>query len=70
MSDQQPEDKSENPIESFPKPRTFPANWDMSGITKSKPSADSEEDQSEDQMESFPKPRTFPANWDMSELTK
>lgn len=57
-------------FEKFPKPRTVPMNWDVSGLTTSKVSPQEDQTETEEIFEKFPKPRTMPINWDTSELHK
>jgi hypothetical protein len=58
----------ENAFEKFPQPRTFPSQWEMSGMMAAEgPQQDAD---AEDRMETFPEPRTIPAKWDVSGLKK
>ncbi len=64
MSNPKPNPPREHAFESFPKPRTFPAQWDTSEIAgHSSPMATPP---SEECMATFPKPRTIPEKWDVS----
>ena len=61
---------NENPMESFPKPRTVPANWDVSAMKPAKKAARASNERAKMGMESFPEPRTIPDKWDTSDLSK
>ena len=58
----------ENAFEKFPQPRTFPMQWDTSGMMAAP--LPQQDDEAEDRMETFPEPRTIPAKWDVSGLGK
>ena len=54
----------EHAFESFPEPRTFPAQWDTSEMIGKASSLIASSP--EDRMTSFPEPRTIPDQWDVS----
>ncbi len=60
----------ENAFEKFPEPRTFPDQWDMSGVAGMPRTPMSVEPEENDRMETFPEPRTIPVKWDVSGLKK
>ncbi len=57
-----PEEKDWKP-EKFPQPRTFPAEWNMSGLMKNENGSAASEDDPDWKPEKFPQPRTIPENW-------
>ena len=58
-----PEEKKDWKPEKFPQPRTFPSEWDMSGLMASSERGVDKEAAEEWKPESFPQPRTFPKGW-------
>jgi len=63
-------DFNESGIEKFPKPRTMPSQWDVSGLMPTKSGTQDKASGSEEIFEKFPKPRTMPIHWDTSVLNK
>ena len=58
-----PEEKRDWKPEKFPKPRTFPAEWNMSDLINTTDENDEKEDDGGWKPEKFPQPRAFPENW-------
>ncbi|MBC8505352.1 MAG: hypothetical protein ISR58_04715 [Anaerolineales bacterium] len=58
-----PEEKKEWKPEKFPQPRTFPAEWDMSGLMETNEENAEKDDDHGWKPEKFPQPRAFPENW-------
>ena len=57
-----PEEKDWKP-EKFPKPRTFPDEWNLSDLMPTNDENAEEEDNGGWKPEKFPQPRAFPKNW-------
>jgi len=58
-----PEEKKDWKPEKFPQPRTFPSQWNISGLMAVNGKDAANEDADEWKPEKFPQPRTIPHKW-------
>jgi len=57
-------------FEKFPKPRTMPAQWDITELTTSKTKSKTMPAEVPEIFEKFPVPRTMPGNWEPVDFKK